>query len=122
VPVRTNSLSGETQPGPTRLAAARPAALRPGDERAGAEVYRQNWLVCHQADGRGSREAGTPDFTVPSGLRTKSDAELIRIVAEGRMPAPPAVNPMPPWANVLTEQSIHDVVAHLRATFGSEGR
>jgi hypothetical protein len=29
---------------------------------------------------------------------------------------------MPPWANVLTEQSIHDVVAHLRATFGSEGR
>ena len=115
-------LSGETQPGPTRLAAARPAALRPGDERAGAEVYRQNCLVCHQADGRGSREAGTPDFTVPSGIRTKSDAELIRIVAEGRMPAPPAVNPMPPWANVLTEQSIHDVVAHLRATFGSEGR
>ena len=43
-------LSGETQPGPTRLAAARPAALRPGDARAGAEVYRQNCLVCHQAD------------------------------------------------------------------------
>ena len=115
-------LSGETQPGPTRLAAARPAALRPGDPRAGAEVYRQNCLVCHQADGRGSREAGTPDFTLPGGIRVKSDAELFRIVAEGRVPEPPAVNPMPPWSNVLTEQSIQDVVAHLRTTYGAAGR
>ncbi|MFM8618427.1 MAG: c-type cytochrome [Opitutaceae bacterium] len=111
-------LSGETQPGPTRLAVAPPAALRAGDARAGTEVYRQNCLVCHPADGRGSREAGTPDYTLPSGLRAKSDAELIRIVAEGRVPAPPAVNPMPPWGNVLTEQSIRDVVAYLRASFG----
>ncbi|MFM8334512.1 MAG: c-type cytochrome, partial [Opitutaceae bacterium] len=69
-----------------------------------------------------SREAGTPDYTHPGGLRAKSDAELIRIVTEGRVPAPPAVNPMPPWGNVLTEQSIHDVVAYLRTSFGATGR
>ena len=55
-------------------------------------------------------------------ISAKSDAELIRIVTEGRVPAPPAVNPMPPWGNVLPEQSIRDVVAHLRAEFGAKGR
>ena len=115
-------LSGETNPGPTRLVAAAEAPLRPGDPRAGAEVYRQNCAVCHQADGRGSREAGTPDYTGPGGLRAKTDEELIRIVTEGRVPAPPAVNPMPPWGNVLPAQAIRDVVAHLRAEFGGEAR
>jgi mono/diheme cytochrome c family protein len=115
-------LSGETNPGPTRLVAAAEAPLRSGDPRAGAEVYRQNCAVCHQADGRGSREAGTPDYTGTGGLRAKTDEELIRIVTEGRVPAPPAVNPMPPWGNVLPAQAIRDVVAHLRAEFGGDAR
>jgi mono/diheme cytochrome c family protein len=91
--------------------------LGPGEARAGAELYRLHCATCHGADGKGSPAAGTPDYTGPRGIRTRSDAELARIITEGRLPEPPAVNPMPPWGNVLPAQAIRDVVAYLREAF-----
>ncbi len=109
--------SGETRAGPSRLVAKAPEPLRPGNPVRGEEVYRLNCLVCHQEDGKGSELAGTPDYTLPGGPLTKSDAELIAVITNGKLPTPPAVNPMPPWGNVLPPQAIHDVVAYLRQTF-----
>ena len=109
--------SGATTPSPSQLAAAKQAQLLPGDPTRGAEVYRLNCLVCHQTDGKGSKQAGTPDYTQPGGPLAKSDDELMASITNGKMPIPPAVTPMPPWGNVLPPQSIRDVLAYLRATF-----
>lgn len=109
-------LSGETRAGPTKLV-AKAEALQPGDPARGAEVYKLNCLVCHQADGKGSVQAGTPDYTRPGGPLTKADAELIAVITNGKLPTPPAILPMPPWGNVLPPQAIHDVLAYLRQTF-----
>ena len=109
--------NGETKPGPTRLVAKAAEPLRPGDATRGAEVYRLNCMVCHQADGKGSPQAGTPDYTMAGGPLTKSDAELIATITNGKLPTPPAVLPMPPWGNVLPPQAIRDVVAYLRQTY-----
>lgn len=111
--------SGATTPGPSRLTAATHAALLPGDAGRGAEVFRLNCMVCHQTDGKGSKQAGTPDLTQPGGPLTKSDDALIAVITDGITPIPPAVTPMPPWGNVLPPQSIHDVLAYLRVTFRS---
>ena len=108
---------GTTTAGPSRLLVAAEAAPRPGDPRTGAELYRLHCATCHGVDGKGAVSAGTPDYTGASGLRTRTDAELIQIIREGRLPQPPAVNPMPPWGNVLPAQSIRDVVAYLREAF-----
>jgi len=108
---------GASAAGPPKLLAPAETALRSGDPRAGADLYRLHCAACHGADGKGSLAAGTPDYTGPQGLRTRSDAELARIITEGRLPEPPAVNPMPPWQNVLPAQAIRDVVAYLRETF-----
>lgn len=109
--------SGETRAGPSRLVAKAAEPLRAGDPVRGAEVYRLNCLVCHQADGKGSAQAGTPDYTLAGGPLTKSDAELIAVITTGKLPTPPAVLPMPPWGNVLPPQAIHDVVAYVRQAF-----
>jgi mono/diheme cytochrome c family protein len=111
--------SGETKPGLSRLVAKAPEALRPGDATRGAEVFRLNCVVCHQADGKGSAQVGTPDYTKPGGPLTKSDAELLATITNGKLPTPPGVLPMPPFGNVLQEQAIRDVLAYLRKTFQS---
>jgi mono/diheme cytochrome c family protein len=110
-------VDGTTAAGSSRLVAAAETTPRPGNPRAGAELYRLHCATCHGADGKGSVAAGTPDYTGAQGLRTRSEAELARIIAEGRLPEPPAVNPMPPWGNVLPAQAIRDLVAYLREAF-----
>lgn len=109
--------SGATQAGPSRLVAKAAEPLRPGDAGRGAEIYRLYCMVCHQADGRGAVQAGTPDYTLPGGPLTRSDDELLATITNGKLPTPPAVLPMPPWGNVLPPQSIRDVLAYLRQTF-----
>ncbi|MSU49364.1 MAG: c-type cytochrome [Opitutus sp.] len=109
--------SGETKPGPSRLVVRAPEPLRAGDPVRGAEVYRLNCLVCHLADGKGSVQVGTPDYTMRGGPLSKSDDELIAVITEGKLPTPPGVLAMPPWGNVLQPQAIRDVVAYLREAF-----
>jgi mono/diheme cytochrome c family protein len=103
-------LSGQTRPGPSTLVAQSTAALKPADASRGRETYLLYCVACHQPDGRGSQQIGTPDYTAAESPLKKPDEELLGIIANGR-------NQMPPFGNVLPAQSIHDVLAYLREAF-----
>lgn len=107
--------SGETKPGPSKLIAATAAALRPADASRGAEVYRLNCMVCHQPDGKGSAQVGTPDYTTANSPLKKSDEELLAVIMNGKVQTEGKM--MPPFGNVLPPQAIHDVLAYLREAF-----
>ena len=111
-------LSGETKPGPSKIVATA-AALRPPNPASGAEVFKLNCMVCHQADGKGSKQVGTPDYTAEDSPLKKPDAELLAVIMNGKVQ--PDGKMMPPFGNVLSPQSIHDVLAYLRATFLKPG-
>jgi mono/diheme cytochrome c family protein len=102
--------SGQTKPGPTKLFAQSAAALGPPDPARGRETYMLYCVACHQPDGRGSQQIGTPDYTSAESPLKKPDEELLAIIGGGR-------NQMPPFGNVLPPQSIHDVLAYLREAF-----
>jgi mono/diheme cytochrome c family protein len=106
--------SGATKPGPSSLSTTT-AALAPPDPARGAEIFRLNCMVCHQADGKGSPQAGTPDYTAASSPLKKPDEELLTVIANGRVL--PDGKIMPPFGNVLPPQAIHDVLAYLREAF-----
>ena len=108
-------LSGQTKPGPSKIIATSTAALKPPDVTRGAEVFRLNCMVCHQADGKGSAQVGTPDYTAPNSPLLRPDTELLEVIANGKVQ--PDGKMMPPFGNVLPPQAIHDVLAYLRATF-----
>jgi mono/diheme cytochrome c family protein len=76
-------------------------------------------MVCHQADGKGSAQVGTPDYTAPNSPLQRSDAELLEVIAGGKVQ--PDGKMMPAFGNVLPPQAIHDVLAYLRATFQKKG-
>lgn len=103
-------LSGETKAGPSKLIGQAAPELRAPDPVRGGEIFRLNCMVCHQADGRGSKQVGTPDYTAPDSPLKKPEGELLTIIASGK-------NQMPAFGNVLPAQSIRDVLAYLRATF-----
>jgi len=53
-----------------------------GDTEAGASVYNQYCVACHQADGTGMKGMLAADFTAPERL-SKSDEELLRSIRKG---------------------------------------
>jgi mono/diheme cytochrome c family protein len=107
-------LDGETKPGPSKIVASA-AALQPADAKRGAEIFRLNCMVCHMADGKGSPQAGTPDYTAANSPLRKPNEELLAVIAGGRVT--PDGKMMPPFGNVLPPQAIHDVLAYLKTTF-----
>jgi mono/diheme cytochrome c family protein len=102
--------SGQTQPGPTRLRPIVARAEAPDPVR-GEQIFKVNCMVCHQADGKGSQQVGTPDYTLPGGPLSRSDEELLATIAGGK-------NQMPPFGNVLSSQDIKHVLAYVRKAFG----
>lgn len=94
---------------PTTLV-AQAAKLQPPDTTRGEQVFRLYCMVCHQADGKGSKQVGTPDYTAADGPLTRPDAELLAVLSNGK-------NQMPAFGNVLPPQSIHDVLAYIKKTF-----
>jgi mono/diheme cytochrome c family protein len=102
--------SGQTQPGPTRLRPIVARAEAPDPVR-GEQIFKYNCMVCHQADGKGSQQVGTPDYTLPGGPLSRSDEELLATIAGGK-------NQMPPFGNVLSSQDIKHVLAYVRKAFG----
>jgi cytochrome c5 len=107
--------SGETKPGPSKIIAASATALSAPDAKRGAEIYRLNCMVCHQPDGKGSPQIGTPDYTAADSPLKKPTEELLAIITEGKVQ--PDGKMMPPFGNVLPPQAIHDVLAYLREAF-----
>ena len=84
---------------------------RPPDPIAGREIFRQNCMVCHQADGRGSAQVGTPDFTGVDGRLREPDAVLLESIRNGKGLI------MPAFGNVLPEIEIYDALAYIRDSF-----
>jgi mono/diheme cytochrome c family protein/glucose/arabinose dehydrogenase len=103
-------LAGQPDTGPSRLAPVA-AVLRPGNPDAGQAIFRANCVICHQWDGRGSKQVGTPDFTMAGGPLTKPDDQLIHQITFGG-------KVMPPFGHVLPAQDIADVLSYLHQAFG----
>ena len=95
------------------VACSRPA---PAGERVvvdGSALFAQACAKCHGTDGKG----GLPsvpngprpvDLTAVEWQRTRSDAELITAIRNGR-------GAMPPFGDVLSEPQVSALAAHVRA-------
>jgi len=90
------------------------------DERRTAALFRSNCGRCHGilADGEGpdSGMLGVPmpDMSSAAFYRTRTDQEVYAVIAEGG--AAHGMNAlMPPWAEVLSEQEINDLVRYLKS-------
>jgi mono/diheme cytochrome c family protein len=95
--------------------------LNPPPALTGPEVYHQNCVACHGADGHGV-VAGTPDFTQAGGVLSKSDATLIQHIAQGyQSPGSPLAMPARAGNPGLTDAEIAEVVRYLHTAFGSQG-
>jgi mono/diheme cytochrome c family protein len=82
-----------------------------GDPERGGELYTENCLVCHGADGQGRVGATLTDFP---GIDV--DAALRQTIAEGI-----SGSVMPAWGEAnggpLTDGDIDDIVAYIEASF-----
>jgi len=87
----------------------------------GAALYRDHCADCH-----GDRGQGVPDaYPALDGSRTvtmASTTNLVRIVLEGGFPPSTAGNPrpfgMPPFATVLSDADLAELLSHLRGAWG----
>lgn len=91
---------------------------QPPSVALGAAIYVEHCVACHGTTGKGDgptaaelltqRTTPLPDFSVPDHFLHHSQAELFRVVTEGRLEYF-----MPPWANKLSEAERWNVVAYL---------
>lgn len=93
-------------------ASGEPSSAEQGPAAAEA-TYRRYCIGCHGSDGRGNAGLGA-DFTLPGGALTKSDAELIASVRNGRRGA---TSTMPAHSPVLSDAQIAAVVSHVKQRF-----
>ena len=104
-------LAGQRPATPSKIVPIAEASDAPPDWREGEKIFSTTCVVCHQKDGRGSQQVGTPDFTGAAGPLHKSDQELIaKIMAGGQV--------MPAFGNVLRPREIRNVLAYVRKEFG----
>jgi hypothetical protein len=85
--------------------------LRSPDEekRVVASLYNRYCIRCHAVDGRGVWDIpDVPDFTSPKWQSSRSDAQLARIIIEGRGAI------MPPFRGTLTLEEAWAVGRYLR--------
>ncbi|MDB4975868.1 MAG: hypothetical protein JWN48_4209 [Myxococcaceae bacterium] len=91
-------------------------ALNADDDPA-ALTYRRYCIGCHGSDGHGNGGTTGADLAAASGpLHTRSDAELIASVREGKAGK---VASMPAHKPILNDAQIAAVVSYVRKEFGS---
>ncbi len=104
------SLGAKEAPGETNNAPT--AALL----AAGEKVYRFYCVACHQPDGRGLPvPGGAANFVDDKSRLAKSDAELLKIIADGKESAA-----MPAFGAIINANQRRAVLAYIRATFGEK--
>ncbi|MFT4627704.1 MAG: mono/diheme cytochrome c family protein [Myxococcota bacterium] len=113
-PAKAAPAKAKPAPAPAPEAAAAPAGEP--DAAAGAKVYGQYCVACHQADGSGMNGMLAANFK-EEGRLDKSDEELLTSIRDGFQGK---VGMMPPWKGTLTPQQMVDVLAHVRATYGEK--
>jgi DMSO reductase family type II enzyme heme b subunit len=111
------------------LWAAAPALAKPGDADKGGEIYARRCVLCHGEEGDGlgaAAERLNPpprDFSLGQyKIKTTgfddivpNDSDLFRMINDG-MPA----TAMPGWGDLLSEQDIWDLIAHIKIFAGLE--
>ncbi|THF65837.1 cytochrome-c oxidase, cbb3-type subunit III [Pseudothauera nasutitermitis] len=73
----------------------------------GKELFDQQCVVCHQADGTGNTLLGAPDLTDSAWLYGSSEATIIETITNGRQ------NQMPAFADFLGEAKVHILAAYV---------
>jgi len=97
-----------------RYADMEPAALRadPAAMETAGRLFRQNCAMCHGSDGRGA--TGFPNLADQDWQWGGSFEQIMATLKNGRMAA------MPPFAAVLGEDGVDEVVAYVRSLSGLE--
>lgn len=101
-------------------------ALYSGDaSKRGAQVYVDRCAACHRTNGKGW-EGVFPALAGNPVLQTENPTSAIHIVLSGGRVPPAQTRPsslvMGPYADVLTDQSIADVVTFIRTAWGNRGQ
>ena len=78
----------------------------------GREIYAQNCVACHGADGRGNRELGAPNLTDAIWLYGSDRASIIEGLWNGRG------GMMPAWAGRLDESTIKALTIYVHTLGG----
>lgn len=73
----------------------------------GAELFQQNCVACHNADGKGNPMLGAPNLTDEYWLWGSSEASIVETVTNGRM------NQMPAFGAFLGEDKVHLLTAYI---------
>jgi mono/diheme cytochrome c family protein len=91
---------------------------------AGAQVYLDRCAACHKSNGKGNGKA-FPALAGNAVLQTGDPTSAIHIVLSGSaMPATrtaPSALTMAPYADVLNDQQIADVVSFIQTSWGNAG-
>ena len=103
---------------------ARAATAASADSLArGAKLYETNCLHCHGENGMGVPRA-YPALAGSRAVAMASPANLVHIVLEGGFPPGTAGNPrpfgMPPFATVLDNDQVADLLSYVRASWGNQ--
>jgi mono/diheme cytochrome c family protein len=114
---------------PKATAAAAPGAVQfSGDRDAvvklGAQIYEQQCVACHKADGKGEPTT-YPPLAGARSLTVQSAINPIRIVLNGGYPPSTGGNPrphgMPPFGAFLSDAEVAAVVSYVRTSWGNQG-
>jgi mono/diheme cytochrome c family protein len=81
-----------------------------GDAASGEALFGETCFTCHGADGAGTDRAPSLYDRVPM----RPDESLVRTLVQGR-------GAMPDWGETFDDGQLADLLAYLRATFGSPG-
>ncbi len=105
--------------GKVRVAAPKPAPAR---MRSGERIYRERCADCHGRDGKGAPGA-YPPLAGNEAILVDDAVNAIRITLNGGYPPSTAGNPrpygMPPFAHVLADGEVADVVSYMRTAWGN---
>jgi len=80
----------------------------------GAEIFGEQCVTCHGADGEGIRELGAPNLTDAVWLYGGERASIIESVSNGRSGV------MPAWGGRLDEGTINALTLYVHSLGGGE--
>ena len=102
--------------------AALVSSSTPEADTPGARLYEQHCAACHGAQGEGSPGI-YPALAGNRALSLPTSANLVHLVIEGGFAPATAGNPrpfgMPPFATVLSEAEVAQVLTHVRGHWGN---
>lgn len=112
----TPSTSATPAPAPAMTDTSHMAAAGPGDAAAGEKIYKFRCTPCHGPQGKGDGPLGkslTPkprDHTDGAYMHTRTDAQLIDVITNGKSGV------MPAWGKtgILSPTDIKNVLAYVR--------